>query len=63
MILSWRKQFRRNCGKQMKKLNVALPLALAALAFWLCLTLGVSRLLGDGAPQSLFDAVAGSGRC
>ncbi|QKY01476.1 hypothetical protein G3257_03815 [Janthinobacterium lividum] len=47
----------------MKKLNVALPLALAALAFWLCLTLGVSRLLGDGAPQSLFDAVAGSVRC
>lgn len=44
----------------MKKLNVTLPLALAALAFWLCLTWGVGRLLGDGTPQSLFDAVAGS---
>lgn len=44
----------------MKKPNVTSPLALAALAFWLCLTLGLNRLRGDNTPQSLFDAVAGS---
>ena len=44
----------------MKTVHVTLPLALAALAFWLCLTLGVSRLLGNGTPQSLSDSVAAS---
>ena len=44
----------------MKRLQVTLPLALAALAIWLSLTLGVGRLLGAGKPQSLSDAVAAS---
>lgn len=43
----------------MKRLRITLPLALAALAVWLGLTLGVGRLLSGGRQQSLFDTVAG----
>lgn len=43
----------------MKRLHMTLPLALGALAVWLGLTMGVGRLLGGGAQQSLAASVAG----
>lgn len=43
----------------MKRLHMTFPLALAALAVWLGLTLGTGRLLGGGRQQSLLESVAG----
>lgn len=43
----------------MKRLRITLPLALAALAIWLGLTLGAGKLLGGGRHPSLAESVAG----